>query len=214
MSEDDAQSVADRPDPSLLAATGTEAGDASAAPEKAPRERLAVERVADLFVRGGHGYAPLPTGASAALRRLDVNRPAKGIDAVVGALVAADLPVERMDDDELLRWSVVVHAVAVLSGTSGARVHRASRSAGRVIADAGYSGGRFARLLTAQGPTLPPQVARLTRFLAAARAVPLDLRPIAELVLRDGRHAGRADAARLALARGYYAKAASAKSAD
>ena len=169
-----------------------------------------VERIAALFVRGKHGHASLPTGVTASLRRLDTNRPARSMSSVISTLVAAGLPVEAMSNDEITRWAVIVHAIALLSGTSGKSVHRSSKAAGKVIADASYSTTRFARLLTAQGDALAPQISRLTRFLAKAPgAVPLDLRPIAELLLWDERNSQRADVARMTLARGYYASAAS-----
>jgi len=164
-----------------------------------------IERIASLFARGNHGYASLPTSAGASLRRLDINRPARSMNAVISALVTAELPVEAMNDDELLRWASIIHVVALLAGTAGKSVHRSSRAAGKSIAAAEYSNARFARLLTAQGAALPPQVVRLARFLATKQvALPLDLRPIAELLLWDGRDTPRADSARMTLARAYY----------
>lgn len=174
-----------------------------------------VERIATLFARGKHGYASLPTAVSASLRRMDTNRPARMIGSVISALVSAELPVQAMDDDELLRWATLIHAIALLSGTAGKSVHNSSRQAGKAIADARYSNTRFARLLTAQGSALPPQVIRLIRFLSKTpHVLPLDLRPIAELLLWDGRDIVRADAARMTLARAYYTGVAAKNRTD
>jgi CRISPR system Cascade subunit CasB len=178
---------------------------AAAMPLDSPKDdTVAVERIAHQFVRGKHGYATLPTGTAAALRRLNPADVSRSAWALMPVLVAAGLPAERMSDDRLRRWALVIHVVAILAGTGGAVAHDRDRPAGRAIQEAGYSEHRFMRLLTARGPALADQVTRLARMLGAKRAVPLDLRPLATLILADGREEERAEAARLALARSYY----------
>lgn len=78
------------------------------------------------------------------------------------------------------------------------------RQIGRAIAASGYSELRMMRLTSARGPALADQVRRLARYLAQGAALPIDLTPLAELILFEGRDAERADAARLAIARAYY----------
>ena len=171
----------------------------------APPERSdPVARIAARFVRGEHGHASLPTRGSAALRRMDPERPSRALFALIPALDGSGARFN--DDEDLRRWATVVHCIAVLSGTGGARAHSgASRYAtGRRIHEASYSEHRLSRLLSARGPALTDQVRRLARFLAAARAVPIDLEPLAQLLLHEGRDETRAERARLLIARAYY----------
>ena len=175
--------------------------------EPAHEWRTPVERVAAVFVRGDHGFAALPTAVSAAARRIDTNRPARSIGTVVQVLGAADVREGAMNDEALRRWASLVHVVAILAGTGGRPIASRKRAAGRVLAAAGYSETRFARLLTTRDESLRAQMARAARYLAAAGGVPLDLRTLAELVLHDGLDERRADEARFALARGFHGHA-------
>lgn len=185
------------------AANGDTLADADSLEDQKER-RAPVELVAGRFVRGDHGHASLPTALSAAARRMDPTRPARAAATLVPILESADIDCARMTDARLLRWAIVVHALAVLSGTAGAPVCSRKRPAGRVMAACGYSEHRFARLLTARGEPLSAQVVRLARYLRAAGGVPLDLRAIADLVLEDGEANGLAERARLRLARDYF----------
>lgn len=164
----------------------------------------------------------LGSGTRAALRRLDPAAPGRGADAVIPLLIAAGVNRRAYASDEgFRRWALICHLVATLSGTAAREVHapvrernpdgqmagprHREREAGRRIHAAGVSETRLMRLTTARGPALVAQVARLGRFLAAAGAVPLDLTPLARLILAEGFDETRADEARLALARAYYA---------
>lgn len=174
-------------------------------------------------VRSISGRMPgLPTGTRAALRRLDPAAPGRGVDAVIPLLIAAGVSRRAFaSDDGLRRWALICHLIATLAGTAAREVHapvrergadgqltgprHREREAGRRIHAAGVSETRLMRLTTARGPALVAQVARLGRFLAASGALPLDLTPLARLILAEGFDEARADEARLALARGYYA---------
>jgi CRISPR system Cascade subunit CasB len=184
---------------------------ASRPPDEAPEDyRTTVERIADQFVRNHAGLAPLPTAVSSRLRRLRPTEPGRALTALMPVLVAAGLAVGRLGDQDLRRWALVTQVVAILAGTGGAAVRSREVRTGRALHAAGYAEARLMRLLTARGPALGDQMMRLARFLAAKGGVPLDLRPLAELALHEGLDEARAEAARMAIARGYYAAAAKA----
>lgn len=164
-------------------------------PEKPP-----IERVSDLFAVPG----ALPTRITAPLRRTAPEKWSERVSELLPVLVRASLPIEKLD---ATRWAVLVHMVAVLSGTTHDRAHAAGRRTGAAIFEAGYSEGRLSKLLTARGEGLRDQVSRLARFLRAKGAQPLDLRPLAQLVLTEGKDERAAEAARLDIARSYYARA-------
>jgi len=165
-----------------------------------------IGRIARQFVRGKHGYASLSTGVSSALRRMDPERPSRALVALMPVLDAARVPIANRDDDLLRRWATIVHIVAILSGTTGAEVHSTDKrhAAGRRMHEAGYSDNRLSRLLAARGSALTDQARRLARFLAAKRMTPIDLAPLVNLLLSDGRSDSQAEEARFRLARDYY----------
>lgn len=165
-----------------------------------------IVRLAGLFVRA-ETASPLPTRVSSALRRTAPERWSLRLAELMPVLIAAGLKVEGMDRDRTARWALLTHMVAVLAGTGGERSHAGGRPAGAALHDAGYSEARLAKLLSSRGDALRDQMARLARYLRAAGAVPLDLRPLADLVLFEGRDGARAEAARLRIARSYYAAA-------
>lgn len=168
-----------------------------------------LDRLARQFVRGREsGYATLPTRFSAMLRRMNPERPGSAMNAIMAALVTADV-VPRSDDD-LRRWAAVLNLLAILSGTGGTLPHGQSRqSTGRRLHEAGYSEQRLARLLTARGPAVTDQVRRAARFLATARGErgPIDLRPLVDLLRHESHDDARTEAARLRIARDYYGAA-------
>lgn len=178
---------------------------------EAPRQRRpsTVARIAAQFAADAR--PPLPTRISAELRRMDPERFSPALGALMPVLMRAEVPVETIGDDRLQRWAVIVHAVAIMAGTRGRRVHSPEARAGRVLHEADFKELRFMRLMTARGPALTDQIVRLSRLLAAKEKLPIDLRPLAELILSEGIDAGRAEKARLDLARSYYAAAAEAE---
>ena len=177
--------------------------------------------LSDLFVRHESGRPPqLATRQSARLRRVDVESPGRDAGSLFAAMEIAGLgaclgpPDRAPDPGTVRRWATVVQLVALLAGTQGARAHDPGRSAGRAIRGADYSEARMMRLLASRGAGLRGGVVRLARFLAAKRVGALDLRPLAELVLHEGRDEARAERARLALARGFYGGVAVPKTDD
>lgn len=159
-----------------------------------------IERISDLFAVPD----ALPTRITAPLRRMAPEQWSARLAELLPVLVRAGLRDETAD---VRRWAVLVHVVAVLSGTTHDAAHASSRRTGAVIFEAGYSEARLSKLLSARGDGLRDQVARLARFLRARGAQPLDLRPLARLVLAEGLDERAADAARLDIARSYYASA-------
>lgn len=163
-----------------------------------------IVRLAALFERRGTAGG-LPTRITSAMRRTAPELYSLRLAELLPVLIQAGLPVEKLGDERVKRWALLAHAVAVLAGTGGDRVHASGRPTGAVIFAADYLEARLAKLLSARGDALRDQVARLARFLRAAGAVPLDLRPLADLVLAEGRDERRAEAARLRIARSYFA---------
>jgi hypothetical protein len=142
-------------------------------------------------------------GPRAALRRMNPDAPdSAALGILLGLLQKAEAGAP--DDDVIRRWALVAQVAAMLVGTGRQPAHSPAHPAGEALFRAGYSELRLMRLTSAQGPALRDQIRRMARFLAAARAAPLDLRPIAALVLFDGRDRERMEAARLRLARAYY----------
>lgn len=161
------------------------------------------------------GQVPtLSTGDRSALRRL---RPAGGSGmadgVVVGLAMRAGVEhVEGFRVETFERWRLLAHVAAVLSGTAAVPPHQPGASLGRALHAARYSDHRLMRLTSARGPALADQIVRAARMLAAAGQVPVDLRTLFDLSRDVG---PEAEAARLRLARDYYAAAhASAKDAS
>jgi hypothetical protein len=82
------------------------------------REASAQPRVGQIVARvGGRlGRPEFSTAERAALRRLDLNDPGGGIGAVCRLLLAAGFAVERASLDQLRRWALVLHGMALMSG--------------------------------------------------------------------------------------------------
>lgn len=163
-----------------------------------------IVRIADLF---STAHA-LPTRVSAPLRRGAPEQWSRHLAELLPVLLRGGLPEAALQDEDLVRrWAVLVHLVAVLSGTTNDRAHDDRRRTGAALHAAGYSEARLSKLLIARGDGLRDQVARLARFLRAKGAMPLDLRPLAALVLEEGRYEPGAETARLNIARSYYGAA-------
>ena len=174
------------------------------------QKRSDVTKLSALFVRGEQRPPDLSTAQSAPLRRMDAENPGRDAATLFAAMEMAGLserlsPPGRQDAPELAqRWATVVQMIALVAGTGGGRAHDPSREAGRVVRAADYSEARLMRLLASRGPTLRRGAVRLARFLAAKRSGALDMRPLADLILWEGREESIAEWARLRLARGYY----------
>jgi CRISPR system Cascade subunit CasB len=147
--------------------------------------------------RGGLGM-----GVRAVLRRLDPDAPEDALGAVCAVLVAAGITVETLDSALLMRASLALHVLALLSG-SGNDPHNPAIAPGRGMADGGLSEARFVRLLTARGPVFRDQIVRVARYLAAS-GQKLDCRPLVELIIVEGEDEDRAERVRLQLAQHFY----------
>lgn len=135
------------------------------------------------------------TGARASLRRGTRHDVAR--QAAFHALLM-DIPDEHISYDLLERWAAVVQCAAITGGS----VDR-GESDGKLLARAGLSEARFARLLASHGDGLFDQMLMVSRFVHSK-----DFRPgwmqLGELLLTDEISEYRADAVRLQLARDYY----------
>jgi hypothetical protein len=165
------------------------------------------------FVRR-KGHADLPARITAPLRRMAPEQWSTHLSALMPVLVKAGVPVQRIDAQDMARWASVVHLVATLAGTAGTMAHSASRPTGRVLFDTRFSEARLEKLLSARGTALADRMAQLARFLAANGGIPVDLRPLADLILSTDRDNGRAEIARLRIAGDYFGAAQTSPSPE
>lgn len=112
--------------------------------------------------------------------------------------------VMPLDDHELehhgsRRWAVVVQGLAVLT-TAGQEAK--DRDAGTLLAEAGYSEQRLARLLASRGGAVEDQVLLACRFLRGRRVTGIPTR-LFEMVLAE-QQPPRLDRLCFECARGYY----------
>jgi CRISPR system Cascade subunit CasB len=178
--------------------------DPAEAPAASPPSRQKIMA----FVAGQLGAAHFPTGERAALKRMDPDAPTPGAyAAAVRLLLNAGADAEVRTDTRLKRWTLLIHAMALISGPdhypNGGGEENA---AGRVMFDHGYSEDRLRRLLEARGKTFDDLLSRMARFLAAKRAI-INWGDLAPLVL-DGEESERAEQARLNLMRQFLKQAA------
>lgn len=137
----------------------------------------------------------ISTGALASLRRgtpQDVAR-----QAAFHRLLA-EIPDQHTQADDLIRWASVVQCMS-LTRVAGAPFE----SDGTLLARAGLSESRFARLLASRGDGLRDQMLLVARYLRSKDTSPV-WADLGELALTDGLNEERADALRLRLARDYY----------
>jgi CRISPR system Cascade subunit CasB len=178
------------------------------------QEPSAQPRVGQIVARvGGRlGRPEFSTGERAALRRLNPNDPGGHIGAVCRLLISAGFAVERASLDQLKRWAVVLHGMALMSGPD-LDPHNPSIRVGDGLVNAGLSEQRFTRLLSARGPAFREQVPRLARFLAA-RHQSLDWLPLARLILYEELNREAAEDIRLRIASQYYSARAKAEKTE
>lgn len=170
-----------------------------------------VVRIARLFVlHDGHG--PLPVRITAPLRRMVPEQWSTNLGTLMPVLVRAGVPVQGIQPQAMARWASLVHLVAILAGTAGTMAHAGGRPTGRVLFDIRFSEARLQKLLSARGAAMADSMARLARFLAANGGAPLDLGPLADLILYADRDGERAENARLRIAGDYYGAAAQTSS--
>ena len=158
----------------------------------------------------------LSNGDRAVLRRMAPDKRGCDTAVLITLLFRSGVPKHTLEHpDTLRRWAHIVHVMAILSGAQGRGVHEhgfsnegrviASRDLGQALRKADWSETRMMRLTSARGKALVGLLSPMARYLAGKGALPLDLTPLAELVLNDGRVPERAEAARLKLATGYFA---------
>jgi CRISPR system Cascade subunit CasB len=138
------------------------------------------------------------TGSLASLRRHSPERVAR--EPAFHRLLAG-VPDDMLKaQDAPVRWAAVIQAIAI-----GAKPGEpASReSAGKALAEAGYSESRFARLLAAGGSTLRAQIMLLARYMNGKQAR-FSWADLGELVLVEGWNGECADILRFRLARDYF----------
>jgi CRISPR type I-E-associated protein CasB/Cse2 len=132
------------------------------------------------------------TGDLAALRRMDPAAPGRA------ATVAYRLLVDAVGDrDELERWLLVVHALALLRGGHDPKI-----AIGVALSAIEFSEARLQQLLSADWSVLRDLVPRIARRLAAQRAR-LDFAPLMRLILTVDRFPDEADSARLGIAKSF-----------
>jgi len=159
-------------------------------------------------ISGQLGADHYPTGDRAVLKRMDPDHPSPGAyAAAVRLLLNADADAEVKNDARLKRWTLLIHAMALMSGPGHApHGWRDEHAAGRVMFESNYSEDRLRRLLEARGKTFDDLLSRMARFLAAKRAV-IDWGDLAPLVL-DRKDSDRAEKARLNLMRQFLMREA------
>lgn len=137
------------------------------------------------------GYVGM--GNHAALRRM--NPLAPGVAAAVVYRLLAEQEVSLDDDARLLRWCVLVHALALARGA-----HNKGIPIGKGLWAMNYTERRINQLLFADFDGLAQLVPRLARRLRSSGGA-LDFAPLMRLVLTADINPEAADKARLDIAR-------------
>jgi len=178
-----------------------EAGSAGPSAATAPSRQKIIASIS-----GKLGADHYPTGERAALKRMDPDHPSPGAyAAAVRLLLTADADAEFKNDARLKRWTLLIHAMALMSGPDRAPHGWAEHhAAGGVMFDSGYSEARLRRLLEARGKTFDDLLSRMARFLAAKQAT-VNWGDLAPLVL-DPEDSERAEQARLNLMRQFLTR--------
>ncbi|MFV0336459.1 MAG: type I-E CRISPR-associated protein Cse2/CasB [Tropicimonas sp.] len=167
----------------------------------------------------------MSSGERAVLRRMRREGTTEAAGVLIPLLYRAGIGHEVLgNSEELRRWARIVQVMALLSGTQGRAVQApgrtdegkviAARDLGQALREADWSETRMMRLASARGPALAGLLTPMARYLAGKARLPLDLSPLAELVRWDGRDGKRAEAARLKLATGYFARVADETSSE
>jgi CRISPR system Cascade subunit CasB len=147
--------------------------------------------------RQTHGMS---SGDRAALRRMELTK-SPGADAVaIKMLLRAQVPPSRVEDD-WTRLRLIGHFAGLLSGTAALYPHDERRGVGAALFEAGFSEKRLLRLLASRAEALGDQLALAVRILSRERQ-PVNLWDLYHLL---GGDPVKSDAARLRMARHYYA---------
>lgn len=139
----------------------------------------------------------LGTGPLALLRRL---KPTGNLsEPTLHRLLWRHVPDAWLAEEGLRRWGLLVHAIAIAAPD----LHRGRGGLGRALHAAGYSEGRFARLMDARAEDLPDVVPRLVRFLVA-KGQALDPVGLTYFVLGVAAGGDSAEKQRERIARDYF----------
>lgn len=133
-------------------------------------------------------------GDHAALRRMNPLEPGAAAAIVCRLLAERGVDLDALDDAHLLRWCVIVHALALARGA-----HSKQAPIGKALWEMGYSEPRINQLLVADFDGLAQLVPRLARRLQSSKVATLDFTPLAYLLLANSEE-GRSRA-RLSIAR-------------
>lgn len=161
-----------------------------------PTEILArlARRLADPGNTAGNGRG-LSMGDHAALRRMDPLAPGKAASVVYGLLAELDVP---LDHAELVqRWTVLIHALALLHGA-----HEKSTSIGTALSAINFGEARLEQLLSADFGVLADIVPRLARRLHS-KSQRMDFSQLTYLLLHIDRDPDEAEKARQNIAKSF-----------
>lgn len=133
-------------------------------------------------------------GEHAALRRMNPLEPGAAAAIVCRLLADREVDVDALTDAQLLRWCVIVHALALARGA-----HSRQTPIGKGLWDMGYGEQRINQLLVADFDGLAQLVPRLARRLHSGNVAAMDFMPLAYLLLASNEDAR--SRARLSIAR-------------
>lgn len=142
----------------------------------------------------------MSSGDRAALRRMELTKSPAADAVAIKTLLRADVPQSRIKDD-WTRLRLIGHFAGLLSGTAALYSHDERRGVGAALFEAGFSEKRLLRLLASRGEALGDQLALAVRILSRERLA-VNLWDIYHLL---GDDPVKSDAARLRMARHYYA---------
>lgn len=142
----------------------------------------------------------MSSGDRAALRRMELTRSPAADAVAIKTLLRAQVPEARIKDD-WTRLRLIGHFAGLLSGTAALYPHEERRGVGAALFEANFSEKRLLRLLASRGEALGDQLALAVRILSRERQ-PVNLWDIYHLL---GGDPVKSDAARLRIARHYYA---------
>jgi len=142
----------------------------------------------------------MSSGDRAALRRMELTKSPAADAVAIKILLRADVPQSRIEKD-WTRLRLIGHFAGLLSGTAALYPHEEKRGVGGALFEANFSEKRLLRLLASRGEALGDQLALAVRILSRERQ-PVNLWDIYHLL---GDDPVKSDAARLRMARHYYA---------
>lgn len=136
---------------------------------------------------------PCPASVLAALRRVTPARPGPFATQVYGFL--ADCGVSLDHPDDLARWTLLAHVLALARGRHDSRIQ-----IGHALVDIHFSEARLKQMLNADHSVLRELLPRLARRLDA-QGQSMDFHPIMDLVF--AREPSELESARLSIAKSF-----------